>query len=528
MRKIKILFASLTALSCFCVSCLPITKQISSMYSVIANAEDTEEIVTSGTCGENLTWNFEKSTGTLTISGNGAMTNYTGTFPWRDLRLNIKKVILENGVTTIGKYAFSFCYALESVIIPDSVTTIEECAFCDCSALESIVISDSVTTIEFDAFENTPWLENKKNKNPFVIVNGILIDGKACEDDIVIPNSVTSIAEYAFMFCDSLTSVTIPNSVTTIGNGAFYGCDGLESVTIPDSVTSIGDKVFKSCKSLISIYVDENNLHYSSQDNILFDKNKSELITFPIKNNIIEYIIPDSVTSITEYAFYMCDALESVTIPDSVTTIGESAFEHCESLTSIYVDENNLHYSSQDNILFDKNKSELITFPIKNTIIEYIIPDSVTTIGDDAFEGCDALESVTIPDSVTKIGEYAFHDCTSLTSITIENPECEIYDFEYTISTIATIYGYDNSTAKAYAEEYNRNFISIGTKRKNPIKNISNEITWQLLSRQSLGLNYVIIIIMSGLIAAIPGIIIIFGLGLATLFKKFLNLIFNK
>ncbi len=448
MRKIKILFASLTALSCFCVSCLPITKQISSMYSVIANAEDTEEIVTSGTCGENLTWNFEKSTGTLTISGTGAMTNYTGTFPWRDLRLNIKKVILENGVTTIGKYAFSFCYALESVIIPDSVITIEECTFYDCSALESIVISDSVTTIEFDAFENTPWLENKKNKNPFVIVNGILIDGKACEGDIVIPNGVTSIAKYAFMFCDSLTSVTIPNSVTTIGNGAFYGCDGLESVTIPDSVTSIGDKVFKSCKSLISIYVDENNLHYSSQDNILFDKNKSELITFPIKNNIIEYIIPDSVT----------------------------------------------------------------------------------TIGNEAFEGCDALESVTIPDSVTKIGEYAFYDCTSLTSITIENPECEIYDFEYTISAIATIYGYDNSTAKAYAEEYNRNFISIGTKRKNPITNILDGITWQglLFNRQSLGLNYVVIIIMSGLVSAIPGIIIIFGLGLATLFKKFVNLIFNK
>ncbi|MDE6088706.1 MAG: leucine-rich repeat domain-containing protein [Oscillospiraceae bacterium] len=378
MRKLKDLLASITVLSCCCASCLPMAKQIS--HAVIANAED-EEIVTSGTCGENLTWNFEESTETLTISGTGAMTNYTGTFPWKDLRLNIKKVILENGVTTIGKYAFSFCYALESVIIPDSVTTIEECTFYDCSSLESIVISDSVTTIEFDAFENTPWLENKKNKNPFVIVNGILIDGKACEDDIVIPNSVTSIAKYAFMFCDSLTSVTIPNSVTTIGNGAFYGCDALESVTIPDSVTSIGDKVFKSCKSLISIYVDENNLHYSSQDNILFDKNKSELIAFPIKNNIIEYIIPDSVTSITEYAFYMCDALESVTIPDSVT----------------------------------------------------------------------------------KIGEYAFYDCTSLTSITIENPECKIYDFEYTISAIATIYGYDNSTAKAYAEEYNRNFLSLGT-----------------------------------------------------------------
>ncbi|MDE5768973.1 MAG: leucine-rich repeat domain-containing protein [Oscillospiraceae bacterium] len=463
MRKLKAFFAGLTALSCLCASCLPMTEQIQPVCSMIASAEE-EEITTSGTCGDNLTWNFEESTGTLTINGTGEMEDWKDykESPWYDLREDIEKVILEDGITTIGRVSFHSCYALEFVTIPNSVTA-----------------------IGVGAFYCTPWLETKRNENPLVIINGILIDGITCTDNVVIPDSVTKIGDGAFFLC-SLKSIVIPDSVTTIGDEAFNGCDALESITIPDSVASIGDRAFMCCKFLTSIYVDEYNLNYSSQDGILFDKNKSKLIAFPIKNSITEYIIPNSVTTIGEKAFYCCnsltsviisdsvtsigdsafdrcyalksvtipdsvisigdsafikcDALESVTIPDSVISIGDSAFSFCDSLTSIYVDKNNLNYSSKDNILFDKNKSELITFPSKNTIIKYIIPDSVT-----------------------KIGKYAFYNCTFLISITIENPECEIWDSKYAIPDTAIIYGYNNSTAQAYAEKYNRNFLSLGT-----------------------------------------------------------------
>ncbi|MBR4893255.1 MAG: leucine-rich repeat domain-containing protein, partial [Clostridia bacterium] len=155
---------------------------------------------------------------------------------------------------------------------------------------------------------------------------------------------VTSIGEYAFYRCESLTSTTIPDSVTSIGEYAFSYCTSLTSITIPDSVTSIGGAAFYHCESLTSI------------------------------------TIPDSVTSIGGSAFSSCTSLTSITIPDSVTSIGYGTFYHCESLTSITVDIDNDVFASQDGVLFNKNKTYLIQYPTGNSRIEYTILDSVTSI----------------------------------------------------------------------------------------------------------------------------------------------------
>ena len=210
--------------------------------------------------------------------------------------------------------------------------------------------------------------------------------------------SVTSIGDSAFYNCTSLASIKIPSSVTSIGDRAFSSCESLTSVTIPNSVTSIGDDAFQSCTSLTSINVGESNTNYSSQDGVLFNKDKTELIRYPIGNTRTSYIIPNSVTSIDSWAF-----------------------DGCTSLTSINVEESNANYSSQDGVLFNKDKTELIRYPIGNTRTSYIIPNSVTSIGDSAFFGCTSLTSVTIPDSVTSIVDLAFSFCSSLTSVTIPN-----------------------------------------------------------------------------------------------------------
>ena len=158
--------------------------------------------------------------------------------------------------------------------------------------------------------------------------------------DIILPDTlggyaVTSIVDGAFYDCTGLTSVTIPDSVTSIGVSAFSDCAGLTSVTIPDSVTSIGDSAFEYCGALTKIEVSSGNKNYSSEDGVLFNKNKTELIRCP-GGKKGEYIIPNSVTSIEEYAFSGCSGLTSVTIPNSVTSIGDGAFYGCDGLKDVY------------------------------------------------------------------------------------------------------------------------------------------------------------------------------------------------
>ena len=257
------------------------------------------------------------------------------------------------------------------------VKSTRDWAFADCKSLTSISVPDSVNAIGNGAFSGCSSLAS-----------------------INIPNSVTTIRGSAFCNCLSLTSITIPESVTSIEIAAFSGCSSLTNITIPDLVDTIGDHAFYNCSSLTNITVSENNKYFSSLNGVLFNKDKTELITYPNGNERTEYTIPDSVTSIIEGAFAYCSNLITVKIPDSVTDITDKTFYVCSSLTS-----------------------------------------------------------VTIPDSVTHIGYNAFKYCKNLTSIIIKNPNCEISNGKNTIWETATIYGYENSTAQAYAETYDRKFV---------------------------------------------------------------------
>ena len=328
-------------------------------------------------------------------------------------------------------------------------------------------ITFSVTSIQIEAFRNCTSLTSVTIPNSVTDIGDYAFYGCSSLTSVTIPNNVTSIGKQAFRNCTSLTSVTIPNSVISIQSQAFYGCNSLFSVTIPNSVTSINGSAFSNCSGLTSINVVEDNPNYCSIDGVLFSKDRTTLIHYPggiqggytIPNSVTSIgnqafhgysgltsvIIPSSVTSIGTAAFSQCTDLTSIEIPNSVTSIGSQAFYNCSGLTSVRIGDgvtsigDNAFYNCLS--LTSVHISNLaawctISFgnstanPLSNAhnlylngtlVTDLTIPNSVTSIGDEAFYGCRSLTSVTIPNSVTSIGDNAFYICTGLTSVTIPN-----------------------------------------------------------------------------------------------------------
>ncbi len=368
---------------------------------------------------------------------------------------NLESITIPDSVTSIGKYAFCGCSSLASITIPDGVTGIGVCAFSQCTSLTSITISDSVTSIGDSAFSyctsltsitipegvtsignevfsNCTSLESMavNEGNPVYhgagnciieTAKGTLIVG--CKNSIIPDDdSVTSIGNYAFSWCENLTSITIPVSVASIGKYAFRCCRSLESITVPESITNIGEGVFESCSKLASI------------------------------------TIPDSVTSIGKYAFSNCTSLASITISDSVTSIGSFAFRYCSNLATVYYGGSESNWSDisiesynepllNAEIVFAKSDipegleyeivdGEVTIMGYTGSAAELVIPETieeypVTSIGENAFYNYSSLTSITIPDGVTSIGHYAFYKCSNLENINLPQGITEIGDSSF-------------------------------------------------------------------------------------------------
>ncbi|MBQ7521756.1 MAG: leucine-rich repeat protein, partial [Clostridia bacterium] len=285
-------------------------------------------------------------------------------------------VKIPSSVKKLVPYVFYGCRSLTSIVIPDSITNIYNTVFLHCDSLADVYYTGSeeqwqsiaINTKDNDCLLNQATIHYNSTEQPefeYTVADNEIIITKytGTDTEVKIPSEidglpVTAIGDNVFQSWKStLTSVTIPESVTSIGNYAFQGCMNLTSVTIPDSVVSIGD-----------------------------------------------------------YAFHV-SGLTSVTIPENVTSIGEEAFGECFSLTNINVDSNNTEYSSVDGVLFDKNQITILCYPLGKTETSYTIPNGVTSIGNFTFICCNTLTNVIIPESVIDIGMCAFYNCNNLADV---------------------------------------------------------------------------------------------------------------
>jgi len=333
--------------------------------------------VASGKCGDSASWKLDAD-GVLTITGIGAMDNYSYSInaPWYGLA--VEEAVIEQGITSIGSSAFRSCAALTSVTIPSSVITIGDDAFYCCENLLSATIPSGVSSIGFHAFIGCDSLICVVIPESVISIGQGVFASCSKLAKVVLLDGISEIPTSAFFNCKKLTEITIPNTIKSIGANAFAACDGLTGIAIPRSVTEIDSMAFEGCHT--SVYVDQDNNQYCSINGALYNKEKT-ILYYAGRITEGKYDIPEGTQSIGDFAFAGSDLLTHVTIPTSTTNIGGYAFSNCANLLSVE------------------------------------IPDGVTNLPHSAFYNCAQLGNITLPKSIKSIGRYVFDRCRSLTDV---------------------------------------------------------------------------------------------------------------
>ena len=404
-------------------------------------------VVDSGDCGDgdsDVRWTLD-SDGVLTISGSGAMAHFDRegyevynevddcydwvtyvTSPWYDYRNDIRAVVIENGVTNVGMYAFADCAALTEATLPASVRTLAYAAFSGCESLTELAIPETVTGLGSDLFQNCVSLTAVNIPARVNYIGSWTFGYCSSLTEIVIPDSVDTIADAAFYGCSSLTEIVVPDSVTTIGSNAFYSCANLAAVTLPDGITDMGSNVFAETAWWEGqpdgpVYL--NHVLYGYRGEMPADTTVAVApgttviagCAFVDRPELVGVTIPDSVVCIGESAFSGCTGLTEAALPKDVVELNSNLFANCTSLERVTL--------SEKTVLIDSG-----VFCGCSALTDIALTPSVVYIGSSAFSWCTALTDIALPQSLSMIGYWAFESCTGLTTLTIPD---SVYSIGY-------------------------------------------------------------------------------------------------
>ncbi len=380
--------------------------------------------VAGGTCGTDAWWMLDE-TGILTIFGSGRMSqfdSYQNAAPWRHYSGQIREIVVDEGISSIGDYAFADYQIINGKIsayplllrisLPSSLTLVGNSAFENCCMLESIVLPDSVMTIKCQAFYGCRNLTSVTMPASMAEIGYSAFEGCSLES-ICIPYGITTISYDTFCECTNLRQITIPETVSVIQARAFKDCTNISSIYIPKGVSEIQGRVFQNCSALKEISVAAQNPTFCSVDGILFSKDMSKLVCYPAAK-AGSYCIPQSVQELCGCAFYGCKYLTDITIPDNVLKIGYSAFASCISITYIDIPDGVTELPDE-------------VFSGCVNLLSVNLPSTLTSIYSGCFSGCSSLKTLIIPDTVTCLLSSVFQECSNLVSVQLPDAIAEIY-----------------------------------------------------------------------------------------------------
>ena len=331
---------------------------------------------------------------------------------------SLSSVMIPKSVIVIGNGAFVDCMSLESITFPNALTTIGSYAFQCCESLKSITLPASLKEIGMGAFGYCISIENfkvdKNNQHYTAIDNSLYTkDGKTLvqyalgngKEKVVIADTVTCIGYTSFSGSESIVEVVVPDSITYIERAAFHSCTSLTTVTIGTfeknnvvSFCEIGDDAFLDCDALTNVII----------------------------GNSVK-----SINSSSNGTFGSCNALSTVKIGDSLEIIGNYTFKDCTSLVNIEISENNKYFKTIDNNIYSKDGKTIVLYAPGKKEKSFVIPNGVSSVGDNAFWGSVTLENIFIPESVSMIGTGAFRNCSALKSVILSDGINSIGDYTF-------------------------------------------------------------------------------------------------